>query len=175
MSLFVCMCVCGCWAGVATQVSFVGVMCDDKLKHSQNVLTVKTSEIKAQRNTESHLPHIMLLTVFGTNWTITKCWGKKKRQQLAMYFGCETNGGLWFAGVLLLGDAYNMRHPLTGGGMSVALNDVRIWRSLLESIPDLFDDGAMLQVNTGTRFPIDLILICTDKPSYKNCYSGNRL
>ncbi|KAI3361456.1 hypothetical protein L3Q82_013620 [Scortum barcoo] len=47
-------------------------------------------------------------------------------------------------GVLLLGDAYNMRHPLTGGGMSVALNDVRIWRSLLESIPDLYDDRAML-------------------------------
>ena len=52
-----------------------------------------------------------------------------------------------FAGVLLLGDAYNMRHPLTGGGMSVALNGVRIWRSLFENIPDLYDDGAMLQVN----------------------------
>ncbi|XP_078109863.1 squalene monooxygenase [Sander vitreus] len=48
-------------------------------------------------------------------------------------------------GVLLLGDAYNMRHPLTGGGMSVALNDVGIWRSLLKNIPDLYDDGAMLQ------------------------------
>uniref|UniRef100_A0A669CDY1 Squalene monooxygenase n=1 Tax=Oreochromis niloticus TaxID=8128 RepID=A0A669CDY1_ORENI len=48
-------------------------------------------------------------------------------------------------GVLLLGDAYNMRHPLTGGGMSVALNDVRIWRSLLKSIPDLYDDRAVLQ------------------------------
>ncbi|XP_008277409.1 squalene monooxygenase [Stegastes partitus] len=48
-------------------------------------------------------------------------------------------------GVVLLGDAYNMRHPLTGGGMSVALNDVRIWRSLLSNIPDLYDDRAMLQ------------------------------
>ncbi|XP_035018382.1 squalene monooxygenase [Hippoglossus stenolepis] len=48
-------------------------------------------------------------------------------------------------GVLLLGDAYNMRHPLTGGGMSVALNDVRIWRDLLNNIPDLYDDTAMLQ------------------------------
>ncbi|CAN9514141.1 unnamed protein product [Ophioblennius macclurei] len=48
-------------------------------------------------------------------------------------------------GVLLLGDAYNMRHPLTGGGMSVALNDVRIWRDLLKSIPDLYDDTALLQ------------------------------
>ncbi|XP_077576122.1 squalene monooxygenase [Stigmatopora nigra] len=49
------------------------------------------------------------------------------------------------SGVLLLGDAYNMRHPLTGGGMSVALNDVRIWRSLLWNIPDLRDDKALLQ------------------------------
>ncbi|XP_036395642.1 squalene monooxygenase [Megalops cyprinoides] len=48
-------------------------------------------------------------------------------------------------GVLLLGDAYNMRHPLTGGGMSVVLNDVRIWRGLLKNIPDLYDDKAMLQ------------------------------
>ncbi|KAI4873119.1 hypothetical protein NFI96_015540 [Prochilodus magdalenae] len=48
-------------------------------------------------------------------------------------------------GVLLLGDAYNMRHPLTGGGMSVVLNDVQIWRTLLKNIPDLYDDKAMLQ------------------------------
>ncbi|XP_041842863.1 squalene monooxygenase [Melanotaenia boesemani] len=48
-------------------------------------------------------------------------------------------------GVLLLGDAYNMRHPLTGGGMSVALNDVRIWRILLKKIPDLYDEAALLQ------------------------------
>ncbi len=37
-------------------------------------------------------------------------------------------------GVLVLGDALNMRHPLTGGGMSVALNDVVIWRDLLRSV-----------------------------------------
>ena len=42
-------------------------------------------------------------------------------------------------GVLILGDAYNMRHPLTGGGMSVALNDIVIWRGLLQTIPDLHD------------------------------------
>ncbi|XP_069076833.1 squalene monooxygenase isoform X2 [Pleurodeles waltl] len=48
-------------------------------------------------------------------------------------------------GVLLLGDAYNMRHPLTGGGMSVVLSDVKIWRSLLQDIPDLSEDSALLQ------------------------------
>lgn len=42
-------------------------------------------------------------------------------------------------GVLLLGDAFNMRHPLTGAGMSVALNDVLIWRELLQSVIDFKD------------------------------------
>lgn len=47
------------------------------------------------------------------------------------------------AGVLLLGDAYNMRHPLTGGGMSVALNDVKIWRELFKDMPNIGDYEAM--------------------------------
>ena len=46
-------------------------------------------------------------------------------------------------GVLILGDAFNMRHPLTGGGMSVALNDVVLWRDLLQDIPDLTDMDAI--------------------------------
>ncbi|XP_034553797.1 squalene monooxygenase [Notolabrus celidotus] len=49
------------------------------------------------------------------------------------------------SGVLLLGDAYNMRHPLTGGGMSVALNDICIWRNLLNNISDLHNDVEMMQ------------------------------
>ncbi|KAG6827569.1 hypothetical protein H0H87_004427 [Tephrocybe sp. NHM501043] len=40
-------------------------------------------------------------------------------------------------GVLLLGDAWNMRHPLTGGGMTVALNDVVTLRTLLAPVDDL--------------------------------------
>ncbi|KAG6915714.1 hypothetical protein DXG01_010272 [Tephrocybe rancida] len=40
-------------------------------------------------------------------------------------------------GVLLLGDAWNMRHPLTGGGMTVALNDVVQLRELLAPIENL--------------------------------------
>ena len=39
------------------------------------------------------------------------------------------------AGALLLGDAYNMRHPLTGGGMTVAFNDVALLCELLQSGP----------------------------------------
>ncbi|KAK0069652.1 squalene monooxygenase [Biomphalaria pfeifferi] len=48
-------------------------------------------------------------------------------------------------GVLVLGDAYNMRHPLTGGGMSVCLNDVFIWRDLLKTIPDLTDYESIIK------------------------------
>jgi len=54
-------------------------------------------------------------------------------------------------GVLVLGDALNMRHPLTGGGMSVALNDVLIWRDLLRKIPDLRDSTAVLNALASFR------------------------
>nr|AHA50474.1 squalene epoxidase [Moniliophthora perniciosa] len=42
-------------------------------------------------------------------------------------------------GVILLGDAWNMRHPLTGGGMTVAFNDIVILQELLGNITDLSD------------------------------------
>lgn len=42
-------------------------------------------------------------------------------------------------GALLLGDAFNMRHPLTGGGMTVALSDVVVLRDLLRPLPNLND------------------------------------
>lgn len=42
-------------------------------------------------------------------------------------------------GVLLLGDAWNMRHPLTGGGMTVALNDVVMVRDMISEVHDLSD------------------------------------
>nr|XP_005998767.1 PREDICTED: squalene monooxygenase-like [Latimeria chalumnae] len=48
-------------------------------------------------------------------------------------------------GVLILGDAYNVRNPTTGSGMSIALNDLSIWRDFLKNIPDLYDDKAILQ------------------------------
>eukprot|EP01089_Gocevia_fonbrunei_P021464 TRINITY_DN8359_c0_g1_i1.p1 TRINITY_DN8359_c0_g1~~TRINITY_DN8359_c0_g1_i1.p1 ORF type:complete len:467 (-),score=85.74 TRINITY_DN8359_c0_g1_i1:84-1484(-) len=46
-------------------------------------------------------------------------------------------------GMLLLGDAYNMRHPLTGAGMTVALSDVVILRDEIGKVKDLSDDGEM--------------------------------
>src|ERR1700733_10969026 len=42
-------------------------------------------------------------------------------------------------GVILIGDSWNMRHPLTGGGMTVALNDVVVLRDLLEVVNDFKD------------------------------------
>ncbi|XP_024976673.1 squalene monooxygenase-like [Cynara cardunculus var. scolymus] len=42
-------------------------------------------------------------------------------------------------GALLMGDAFNMRHPLTGGGMTVALSDIVVLRDLLRPLRDLHD------------------------------------
>lgn len=46
-------------------------------------------------------------------------------------------------GALLMGDAFNMRHPLTGGGMTVALSDVVVLRDLLRPLRDLHDASAL--------------------------------
>jgi len=47
------------------------------------------------------------------------------------------------AGAVLLGDALNMRHPLTGGGMTAAFNDVLRLSNNLESVRD-FSNGRQL-------------------------------
>ncbi|CAF9937249.1 hypothetical protein IMSHALPRED_011071 [Imshaugia aleurites] len=50
-------------------------------------------------------------------------------------------------GLVMLGDAMNMRHPLTGGGMTVAFNDVVLLRELLSPsiVPDLTDTSTVLK------------------------------
>ncbi|KAG9303451.1 hypothetical protein G9A89_013778 [Geosiphon pyriformis] len=48
-------------------------------------------------------------------------------------------------GIIVLGDAMNMRHPLTGGGMTVAFNDVVIIAELLDPlIAPNFDDTRLI-------------------------------
>ena len=42
-------------------------------------------------------------------------------------------------GVILVGDSWNMRHPLTGGGMTVAFNDIVILRDLLIDVKQYAD------------------------------------
>nr|KJB77858.1 hypothetical protein B456_012G162200 [Gossypium raimondii] len=46
-------------------------------------------------------------------------------------------------GAILIGDAFNMRHGITGGGMTVALSDVVILRDLLRPLHDLSDASAI--------------------------------
>ncbi|XP_022869491.1 squalene monooxygenase-like [Olea europaea var. sylvestris] len=46
-------------------------------------------------------------------------------------------------GAILMGDAFNMRHPLTGGGMTVALSDIVVIRNLLRPIHDLNDAATL--------------------------------
>lgn len=50
-------------------------------------------------------------------------------------------------GLVILGDALNMRHPLTGGGMTVAFSDVVILRDLLspEKVPSFEDTDQVLR------------------------------
>jgi len=46
-------------------------------------------------------------------------------------------------GALLIGDAFNMRHPLTGGGMTVALSDIVVLNNLLSPLRDLNDASSL--------------------------------
>ncbi|KAK7368874.1 hypothetical protein VNO80_10906 [Phaseolus coccineus] len=46
-------------------------------------------------------------------------------------------------GALLMGDAFNMRHPLTGGGMTVALSNIVVLRDLLKPLRNLHDASAL--------------------------------
>ncbi|KAH9327318.1 hypothetical protein KI387_007496, partial [Taxus chinensis] len=48
-------------------------------------------------------------------------------------------------GALLLGDAFNMRHPLTGGGMTVALSDIVVLERLLKPLRNLHDASALCE------------------------------
>ncbi len=51
-------------------------------------------------------------------------------------------------GAIVLGDAYNMRHPLTGGGMTVAFNDALLMAELLDPsrVPNLSNPKAIRDV-----------------------------
>ncbi|KAK3617188.1 Squalene epoxidase [Elasticomyces elasticus] len=50
-------------------------------------------------------------------------------------------------GIIMVGDAMNMRHPLTGGGMTVALNDAVLLSDLLSvaAVPTLDDTKLVLK------------------------------
>lgn len=47
------------------------------------------------------------------------------------------------AGVTLFGGEFNMAHPLSGGGMTVALSNIQSIRQMLRTIPSLHDSFAI--------------------------------
>ncbi|KAA3465386.1 Squalene monooxygenase [Gossypium australe] len=46
-------------------------------------------------------------------------------------------------GALLMGDAFDMYHPLIGGGMTVALFDIVVLKDILRPLYDLHDASAL--------------------------------
>ena len=70
-------------------------------------------------------------------------------------------------GAFAIGDAINMRHPLTGGGMTVALTDAQLLARLLRRVPDLHDLAAVqaatapfFQARSPTASTINILAQC---------------
>ncbi|KAL3640354.1 Squalene epoxidase 1 [Castilleja foliolosa] len=75
-------------------------------------------------------------------------------------------------GALLIGDAFNMRHALTGGGMTVALYDIVVIRNLLRNLRDLKDTDTLckhLQSFYTLRKPVAFTVNTLAGASYKLC------
>jgi squalene monooxygenase len=73
-------------------------------------------------------------------------------------------------GALLLGDAFNMRHPLTGGGMTVALSDVRLLCDMLAPLPDYRDPLATAEATASfytARKPVSATINTLANALYK--------
>lgn len=81
-------------------------------------------------------------------------------------------------GALLLGDAFNMRHPLTGGGMTVALTDTQLLCDMLRPLPDFSD--ALLTARTTAQFytkrkPLSSTINTLANALYKVfCFTGDQ-
>ncbi|KAG8364172.1 hypothetical protein BUALT_Bualt19G0099400 [Buddleja alternifolia] len=76
-------------------------------------------------------------------------------------------------GALLLGDALNMRHALSGAGMTVALNDIALLCDLFKTL-DLWDTTTVMKYTThfyNTRKPMSFALNVLPDSAYKVIYS----
>lgn len=84
-------------------------------------------------------------------------------------------------GALLMGDAFNMRHPLTGGGMTVALSDIVVLRDLLKPLSNLNDAVSLskyLESFYTLRKVSYMLLVCCDivtEEGVKLCFGGYNL
>ncbi|CAK0785279.1 hypothetical protein CVIRNUC_008485 [Coccomyxa viridis] len=80
-------------------------------------------------------------------------------------------------GALLLGDAFNMRHPLTGGGMTVALSDTMLLCDMLRPLPDFSDSAATAQTTHAfytKRKPLSATINTLANALYQVfCYKGS--
>jgi len=81
-------------------------------------------------------------------------------------------------GALLLGDAFNMRHPLTGGGMTVALSDTRLLCEMLQPLPSFEDAIATAKRTTQfytARKPVSATINTLANALYKVfCATGDK-
>ncbi|PTB80043.1 SE-domain-containing protein [Trichoderma longibrachiatum ATCC 18648] len=100
----------------------------------KNITVVETEVVKTIRG--EHTDQILGVE---TRTTVNKETGEKKSDY---FFGQLT---IPPSGLVILGDALNMRHPLTGGGMTVAFNDALLLAELLhpDRIPNLEDTAAI--------------------------------
>ncbi|KAK9812223.1 hypothetical protein WJX73_005146 [Symbiochloris irregularis] len=84
---------------------------------------------------------------------------------------------LHHAGALLLGDAFNMRHPLTGGGMTVALSDAVLLCNMLRPLPDFSDPLATSSATAAfytSRKPLSATINTLANALYQVfCYKGS--
>eukprot|EP00798_Chlamydomonas_sp_ICE-L_P022067 gene22067-29132_t len=91
---------------------------------------------------------------------------------------CLYSAPLHQPGALLLGDAFNMRHPLTGGGMTVALSDCCLLADLLQPLPS-FSNPILTAQSTADfytqRKPVCATINTLANALYKVfCFTGDK-
>ena len=74
-------------------------------------------------------------------------------------------------GAFLMGDDFNMRHPLTGGGMTVALSDIVVLRDLLKPLRDL-NDAASLSRYLESFYTLRKVCFLESKSIIMKCTRG---
>jgi squalene monooxygenase len=82
------------------------------------------------------------------------------------------------AGALMLGDAFNMRHPLTGGGMTVAFSDTSLLCDMLRPLPSFSNKVATADATSAfyvRRKPLSATINTLANALYKVfCASDSR-
>ena len=97
------------------------------------LIDISTSKIPNKSSLLSNIPHLLPASVRPSFIAAVSETNSQRVKSMPNSFLPPAMQGSKRSkeGVLLAGDAMNMRHPLTGGGMSVALNDAVILTELL--------------------------------------------